>query len=35
MWRADAFLESMYNEAEKKTKDSQAAMSAEERNRYL
>ncbi|WP_433938985.1 dienelactone hydrolase family protein [Paenibacillus lautus] len=35
MWRADAFLESMYNEAEKNTKDSQAAMSAEERNRYL
>ncbi|MBY0158382.1 dienelactone hydrolase family protein [Cytobacillus firmus] len=35
MWRADAFLESMYNEAVEKTKDSQASMSAEERKRYL
>ncbi|MCI1773800.1 MAG: alpha/beta hydrolase family protein [Paenibacillus lautus] len=35
MWRADAFLESMYNEAVEKTKNSQADMSAEERKRYL
>lgn len=35
MWRADALLESMYNEAMGRTKDRQVSMSAEERKGHL
>ena len=35
MWRADALLESMYNEAIGRTKDRQVSMSAEERKGHL
>lgn len=35
MWRADVFLESMYNEAMGRTKDRQVSMSAEERKGHL
>lgn len=35
MWRPDALLESLYNEAVGKTKDRQVSMSAEQRKRHL